>query len=304
MALATVLVAANAHADDKFTLNGFGYQDYRQANANSFEGADQRGTWGSDILAFVLSAKISDCDTAWAQLETEATEPTLFTWAFFDHRFNDNLAAHIGRVKFPFGIYKEFIDNRWLQISAVQPSMYLGASDMTYDAYGGIGLDWTSGSWFTQVYAGNTYNNPSLEGAPPVFLPPTYASIAPSNDRRLIGGRVTWNTQYEGLCFLVSAFEVQGESTAQQPTLGQLNREYQTRLSLDYVSDRFDIKSEYNSHNISPVSGYAGVAANAWYVQGGYKMNLWCRMSGMTVMWPISVTRLTRPITKGIGWLA
>lgn len=74
--LTGLLAAASTHAEDKFSVSGFGYQDYRQTNGNVMDGADKRGTWENDIIAFVISAKISDRDTAVAQLESTATEPT------------------------------------------------------------------------------------------------------------------------------------------------------------------------------------------------------------------------------------
>lgn len=48
-------------------------------------------------------------------------------------------------------------------------------------------------------------------------------------------------------------------------------------LSVDYVSDRFDIKSEYNYHK-SPyfvLIGDPTTISNAWYIQGGYKIGSW-----------------------------
>ena len=62
-------------------------------------GIDQRGSWSDDILAFVISGKISDRNEVWAQLETTGTQPTAFTWAFMDHRFSDNLSAHKPRTR-------------------------------------------------------------------------------------------------------------------------------------------------------------------------------------------------------------
>jgi Gram-negative porin len=279
-----MLAAAGAHADDKFTVNGYGYQDYRQTNGNFSSGASQRGTWDNNYFALVMSAKFTDRDTAWAQLQANSTEPTRFTWMFVDHRFTDNLSVHVGRVKFPYGIYNEFIDNKWLQLSAVLPSAYnFSGADMGYDAYSGAGVDWTTGSLFTQVYGGNNFS-------------PDQTSDDHA-DRRLIGFRVTWNTPHDGLRFLVSANEAQIEANALNsdvlasntppltgfPTLTQLGREDRAMLSVDYVSDRFDIKSEYNYHKVPflpldapPAPGFDHTnIANAWYIQGGYKMGSW-----------------------------
>jgi len=266
--LAGVLAAAAAQADDKFSINGFGFQDYRQTNANFSEGASQRGTWDNNFFAIVMASKFTDRDTAWAQLQTNSTEQTRFTWMFVDHRFNDNLSVHVGRVKFPYGLYNEFIDNKWLQLSAVLPSAYNGAADMGYDAYTGAGVDWTSGSVFSQVYGGNIYvSDPGSDD---------------HADRRLIGTRITWNTPFEGLRLMVSANEAQIEynvnvGVGPSNALTQLGREDRAMMSVDYVSDRFDIKSEYNYHK-SPYFIQIGdptTIANAWYIQGGYKMGLW-----------------------------
>ena len=265
--LAGVLAAASAHADEIFSVSGFGYQDYRQTNANSQDGADRRGTWENDILAFVISAKVSDRDSVSAQVESTATEPTTMTWAFFNHNFSNNLSAHIGRVKYPLGIYNEFVDNKWLQLGVVQPSIYSPAADFVHDAYEGVGVDWTKGSLFTQVFAGNVYNNP-----------PDTVTLPPFADRRMIGGRITWNTPYKGLSFLASGYRTQVESTTAVPYVqgqGQLGNEDRWILSLDYVSDRFDIKGEYAGHKVPELAGQAAVSSNAWYVQGGYKIGLW-----------------------------
>jgi len=90
--LAGVLAAAAAHADDKFTVNGYGYQDYRQTDKNFFEDAGERGSWDNNAFAVVMSAKVSDRDTAWAQLQAKSVDSaglTRFTWMFLDHRFSD-----------------------------------------------------------------------------------------------------------------------------------------------------------------------------------------------------------------------
>jgi len=179
---------------------------------------------------------------------------------------------HVGRVKFPYGLYNEFIDNKWLQLSAVTPTAYSGAADMVYDAYSGAGVDWTLGSLFTQVYGGNIYV-------------PDPASDDHA-DRRLIGTRITWSTPYEGLRLMVSANEAQIEfnaNAANTPpaisnSLTQLGKEDRGMLSLDYVSEKFDIKSEYNYHKVPYLSTDPSIPttiSNAWYVQMGYKVDLW-----------------------------
>lgn len=264
--LAGLLAAASAQAEDKFNVYGFGYQDFRQSNANIVEGADRRGTWENDIFALVMSAKVSDRDTAWAQLQSKSNEPTEFSWAYLDHRFNDNLSARIGRIKLPYGLYNEFIDNKALQLSAVRPSAYSVRADMVHDGFSGIGIDWTTGSLFAQIWGGNSYN------------PLTAVSTDTFKDRRTMGTRITWNAPYEGLRFMFTGTQSQVEdntNNATLPPLGQIGKEYRMMYSVEYVSDRLDIKSEYNHHGTPTQSSGQGVSTNAWYVQGGYKIGQW-----------------------------
>lgn len=267
--LGVSFAALNAQADDKISLNGYGFQDLSSASANVLNGADTRGTVSNNFFALVMSAKISDRDTAWAQLET-GTGPTRFTWVFVGHRFSDDVTAKVGRVKFPYGLYNEFIDNKWLQVAATIPTAYSGAADMVYDAYNGVGFDWTLGDVFAQVFGGNIYVPPNGGVAATPFSgtnPPTVAAI---NDRNVIGTRLTWNTPLDGLRFMVSANETQIELAS--AALGQIGKEDRAMFSVDYVNGSLDIKSEYNYHLIPDMPGFHSVASNAWYVQTAYKL--------------------------------
>lgn len=266
---AGLIATASAHAEDKFTVNGFGYQDYRQSSANSQDKVDRRGSWSYGAIGFVVSAKASERDTVWAQLESTLTEPTAFTWAFLDHRFTDNLSVHVGRVKLPLGLYNEFIDNKWLQLGVLQPSIYTPSADMVHDAYTGVGTDLTSGSLRTQLYVGNIYNNP----------PEDVNGAIPFIDRRMFGGRITWDTPYEGLHFMASGYRTQVESTssAPPPVIGQgrIGHEDRSILSVDYTSGPLDIKGEYATHKIPTLPTSTAVTSKALYIQGGYKIGSW-----------------------------
>jgi hypothetical protein len=74
------------------------------------------------------------------------------------------------------------------------------------------------------------------------------------------------------LHFMFSGWDSQFEDDTgitATPPLGQIGKEYRAMWSVEYVTDRFDIKSEHNHH------GTPGTSTNAWYIQGGYKMGLW-----------------------------
>lgn len=290
-ALTTLLLCCSGMAygdafSDRFTLNGFGYQDYRQTSANNSDGADPRGTWTHNFLGLVFSGQLSDRSKVWAQLQSNGIEQTRFTWMFVDYTFTDALTGHAGRVKFPYGLSNEYIDNKALQMTVTLPFAYAESADMAYDSYNGVGLDWNTdlgknGSALLQAYGGNIYTPPiALVRGSYLTNPATYTE-APTNDRRLLGGRMIWNTPLEGMRLMFSGNVAQVElrsPTILQPTGAQLSNEIRYMLSIEYHQGNTWVQAEYNQHRypgFSYLTGYpntrfAGVNANAWYLQSSY----------------------------------
>jgi hypothetical protein len=183
-ALALVfLPAVSAQAvevGDRIDLHGYGYQDYAQASANAYLGADKRGTWDNNFLGLVMAATLTDRSKLWAQLEDTATEGPAFTWIFVDYDLSDEVRLHAGRVKMPLGFYNEIIDAKHLQPAALEPALYQVASDMVHDSYQGVGIDYEQdiggGHVRWQAYGGNVYDR---------------TQATESRDRRAFGGRAT-----------------------------------------------------------------------------------------------------------------
>jgi len=252
-ALATLTFAGAAHGfdlGDSVELHGFASQDYLQASRNTYLGADDRGTWDNNFLAFVGAFTLNDRSKLWAQMETSSTEGTRFTWFFVDYQLTDSIRLHAGRVKYPLGIYNEFIDAKFLQVSSLEPALYQGAADFVHDAYTGVGVDYdqplgSAGRLAWQIFGGNTYD----------IDPP-----ADSRDRRAYGGRLTYYTPLNGLRFMVSGYQTQVEILATRA----LTREDRIIASVDYLHNSWDVKSEYGTHE------FLGVSSNAYYLQAGY----------------------------------
>jgi hypothetical protein len=261
--MALMMSMAAAHAGD-IEIHGYGYQNYMQTDKNSYNGVDKKGAWDKNFLGLVGAVNLSDKSKLWAQLESNGYDTPFFTWFFLDYQFNDKLRGHVGRVKFPLGIYNETIDAKYLQVTALEPSMYQGATDMMYDAYNGLGLDYQqdagNGEILWQVYAGNLF-----DPAPPVD----------SRDIRTIGGRVTYRTPVDGLRLLLSlnrtnveALDTQGGTVEPGIPTGDVSNEDRAILSVDYVRDMFDVKAEFMKHKF-PLEG---VNSSAGYLQVGYKV--------------------------------
>lgn len=230
-------------------LHGFGSQDYLQANHNTYLGADDRGTWDVNFLGLVGTVTLNEKSKLWAQLETSSMDATRFTWFFLDYELTGDLRAHIGRVKFPLGIYNEYIDTKFLQVTSLEPALYQGAADFVHDSYTGVGLDYTQrlgelGEILWQVYGGNTYD----------IDPP-----ADSRDRRAYGARIVYSTPIDGLRLALSGYRSQVELLATR----QLVEEDRIIVSVDCVKADWDIKSEFGHHT------FRGVSSQAYYVQVG-----------------------------------
>jgi|GEM_PF-2266173 len=279
IALISAGQAAFAIGNEDFSLNGYGYQNYQQTSANRSEGVDKRGSTTDNFLGLVTSVRINEKSRVWAQLQTNSAEQARFTWFFVDYKFTDNITARAGRAKFPYGLLNETIDNRAMQLAGTLPLAYSGAADMVYDAYEGAGVDLNFntgvGDLLVQGIAGNIYNPPAPLAAALYPSNPPSNSAAPINDRRMIGGRVTWNTPLDGLRFMISGNQTQIESTVTQSTMGQLGKENRAMFSAEYANGGLLLQSEYNMHKIPYLSGFSGVSSSAWYAQAGYEAGDW-----------------------------
>ena len=246
------LAASGANAvevGDRLDLHGFGFQDYVQAAANAYLGADKKGSWDNNFVGLVMTAKLTDQSKFWAQMEDTSGGGTAVTWAFVDYDVTDALRVHAGRVKFPLGFYNEIIDAKGLQPAALEPSMYQVAADFVHDAYHGVGIDFEQdiggGHALWQVYAGNVYDTD----------PPTT-----TRDRRMAGARVTYRTPVEGLTVMGSAYRTQ----VQELATGSMVNETRAIASVGYLDDAWDVKAEYAVHR------FMGVNSDAWYAQAAY----------------------------------
>lgn len=280
---ATALGAGAARADDDiFTLHGFGNQDVAKTSANTFEQAGPSATWENNFLGLVASARINDQSKLWVQLQDNSVEEARVTWMFVDYQINDNLSAQVGRIKFPYGIYNEYIDTRALQMSVGKPLAYSLEADFTYDSYNGVGLNYGLdiahwGRLTLQGFTGDIFS----PNAPYVTVPyPDQFQMGNLEsitvDRHIYGFKATWETPVDGLRALLSANENKVVSTADNGQIpNEQGEEIRWIASLDYVTDRIDVKFEFNHHKYPGQDGFADEVSHAWYLQVGVPIGNW-----------------------------
>jgi hypothetical protein len=261
----------SAHGEElanRFDVHGFGYQTYAQTNANTYNGADGKGSWDDNFLGLAASVTLSDKSKLWTQLEASGMDTTHFTWFFVDYQFTDRLRARVGRINLPMGLYNDFIDNKQLQVSELEPSLYQSAAHMVFDAYNGVGIDFDhrlgAGHLNWQVYGGNIvddladvadFNNAVNIATLTDTKPPTNIL----RNRGTAGGRVTYLSPVEGLKFMISANYVLAEKLSDRSTYD----EHREIASLSYATDAYDIKAEYGNHSLM------GVTSRVGYIQVG-----------------------------------
>jgi len=255
-ALGLCVIGSGLHAEEsdfseRFSMNGYGYLDYIQTDANTYLDASKTPTWGNNFFALVGSAAVTDRLKLWAQLETGTDNRPRFTWAFADYQFNEAVSVHAGTVKMPLGFYNETVDATLTRPSNMAPFIYQYATDLVLDAYNGIGADLHqdigAGALLLQAYGGNSKDsNPT----PGVY------------DHRLFGGRIVYRTPIEGLRLMFSETR-----TLVRIVNGQIVDETVSIASIDYVTDRLDLKSEYGQHD------FLGAKSSSWYVQAAYELS-------------------------------
>jgi len=277
----SALCAQAAMADEPMvTIHGFGNQDYWRSGSNSFLGSSAHGTFQNDDLGLIFRGTVNDRVHMNLMVQADATEPVQALWYFVDFQITESLTLKAGRVKLPLGIYNEYVDTRGLQLSALTPLMYYDALDIVHDAYQGAGLDYnaalgTFGKVYLQGYFGNTPNSPAPYQAP-AFTSPADVLEADTNDLHQWGYRVNWETPVDGLHLLASGYDTKTATTSlggQTPNI--VGNENLYIFSVDYTTEKLDVKSEYAHHHFPLLDDHPGLSSHAWYLQAGYHLGDW-----------------------------
>ena len=252
MAFMAVGVQSAAQAVDmgSIEIHGYGNQNYLQTSDNSYLGADKNGTWDNISLATIIVAKVDDKSKIWTQFHSNGKDVRL-DWSFVDYQVNNNLAARVGMIKVPMGIYNDILNAQFLQVTSMLPAMYQGGPSIVPEAYRGASVvydyDLGGGRLSLDAYTGS------------VTTPDEPETL---KNHRLLGGRVTYKTPVDGLRFMASRYSSHQEDML---TVKEAAKNAWI-LSADYVNNNWDLKAEYANLD----NGLASTKTNTSYVQAGY----------------------------------
>lgn len=261
--------AANGDAQitDTVAIHGFGGWAYGKTdNENQYLVGNEEGNY--DNINFSLNFSATPYEKLSLYIQTGYTESrdendVGLDYAFAEWYFSDKLIFRAGKVKAPFMLYTEVYD-----VGTIRPFFSLPQGvyrQIATEAYKGVGITGAfhvKDGWEFQydVYGGKL----SLLPNPVINIEELqFDSVEPiGND--LFGGRLTVQTPFTGLYAALSAYTSKFEFGQERSSLD--DRYVLIGASVEYLSDRLRICSEYLTQKESPKA-----TADVVYAEAAYK---------------------------------
>ncbi len=267
--LSMVLLSGYARGQSKLQIHGYLTQAYAFTDGHQFLGIPDEGTTDYRTLALQFGYALDDNSKLVIQFSHRrmGLSPVMafehdvkLDWAFAEYWFTEAIAAKVGKVQLPMGIYNELRD-----VGTVLPFFRI-----PYYTYG-------EGSWASETVDGIVLSTYLLADSPwnfdvSVFYGgwDTIEAGDPSVPVRAhvedgVGGQLWLNTPVDGLRFGIEAHRstVSGGSRA----AGEKSRATTWTASVDARLERFTFQAESFSYNFGDGSW------RSYYAYAGYNIN-------------------------------
>lgn len=229
-------------------MHGFGQVRFLATDANRYFKEDGR-TDDYAEAALLFTASLNKRSKAWVLFHSTYGNVRV-DWAFVDYQVANGPALRLGQIQLPLGLYNETRDMAYTRPSSLQPFLYHEASEITDEAYRGLGLvydhDLGGGNLSWDAYVGRLVE----------------AGIGEHRYNGLVGGRITYQTPVEGLRTMLSV----NSSGIERLETGEPGRKTAGVLSLDYTREPLDLKAEYGRQTSFEKT------AETWYGQAAYTL--------------------------------
>ena len=191
-------------------------------------------------------------------------------WAFYERRLTDHTSLKVGRVQIPFGIFNEIRDVGTILPFYRPPFAFYREGSFTSETVDGVVLSHTFGAqsdWSLEadVYFGewDLVETNFLESEGITRL----ARVADA-----IGFQLWLNTPVSGLRFGVGGHQrdVSGGWEGLFRPIGGEDTFDEFYLSLEYVNEKFVVRSEYREFSADPDPVFFGGTFPLGYIQIGY----------------------------------
>lgn len=232
-------------------IHGYGNQDFMDAGKNQYLGA-KGGSWTENTMSIIFDAAVTDDTTIWARIHHHPEADATIDWLYVDKKVGSAVDLRAGQMKFPLGIYNMYAENKFLEVSELEPMMYSPDVDhLIFDIFNGVDAEYNNGTIGIEVFGGSHKMEQMDPMAPEVVA------------RDIRGIRIPYRTPIDGLTLIVSGASF-NEETATVP----VTRVPQMVMigSIDYVNYGFDLKAEYAEKKLR----YEDRTVRSYYLQAGY----------------------------------
>lgn len=253
------------------SIHGFGGWVYgRTDNENRFLYGNEDGNYDEMNFSLNISASPYERLSLYIQpgfQESNIEDNVELDYAFAQWYVSDALIFRVGKVKAPFMTYTEIYDVGTLRPFFTLPQgVYKQLAAKAYKGLGITGSFSVGGDWdiLYDVYGGKLELEPNLGVSAEQMIFEFIEPVA----RDMFGGRLMIQPPLDGLSFGISSYtaDVEFEYTDRDEQYTPLNDTYLLfGVSIEYLSDRLWIHSEYLGQHESP-----RVEADVAYIEAGY----------------------------------
>jgi hypothetical protein len=284
-------------------IHGFATQGFILTTGNNYLANDTKhGSFQFSELGLNFTKDLTDRLRLGLQFFADDIGPTgnynaTLDWFYVDYRWKDWLGLRVGRVKIPFGLYNEVNDIDSARLPVLLPQSIYPLEDTHYrlaqtggELYGYLRLG-AAGALDCHAYAGTIFiDTTTLLSSTSPF------ELQSFNVPYLAGGRLMWETPFEGLkvggsgqALRLDATLVEGTaSTAIQVpvVLWVASAEYSAHevlLAAEY--SRWYVTDNSSNQTLSPSK--AQVKSDRAYAMAAYRENKWLQTGAyFSVLFP------------------
>ncbi|HSQ78738.1 MAG TPA: hypothetical protein VLN91_07570 [Nitrospirota bacterium] len=232
-------------------IHGYGNQDFMSADKNQYLGA-KGGTWEQHSMSLIFTAGVTDDTTVWARLHHDADTEATVDWLYVTKKLRPDVEVRVGQIKFPLGIYNLYAENKFLEISELEPMMYSPNVDhMIFDVLDGVDIEY-SGTVGLELFGGANHVETNVLA------------------KNVLGARIPWKTPIEGLNLIASGTLFTQETTSTASGLVSSQKLKLLVVSVDYVNHGLDLKAELAKKIMAGNDEMDKMSVLSYYVQAGY----------------------------------
>lgn len=232
-------------------IHGYANEDFLYSTKNNWMDA-KGGTFEHNSASLIFTASVLDTTQFWVRLHHDKDSEATIDWFYVDQKIGNYFDVRAGQFKYPLGIYNFYAENKFLQLTQLEPMMYSPDVDhMIFENIAGVDVEYKGETIGAEIFGGGH----KLENG--------------GHAKNVIGLRIPYKTPLEGLTLIASGAMFTGKST-DSSGLEISQREKLIVGSADYENHGLDLKAEIAEKMMGETADMAKMNVLSYYVQGGY----------------------------------